>query len=252
MYGSEREKEIMNLLEKNTYATVEYLARMIHISPSSVRRDLKRLEAKGLILRSYGGAEIKESVNRKIPFYLRSHQNTQEKQSVAKCAASLVKSGDVIFLDCSTSTYFMLEYLKDIKDITIITNSLASASACAEYNINSFLAGGKLSYENRSCFVGMHTEEMLKSFHADYCFFSAQSLTRDGVLYDCFESEISLRRLMMENSEHSVFLCDHSKINHFSAYRLCDMSEIDYLISDIRVEDYLDKEYENVNFINVY
>lgn len=251
MYGSEREKEIMHLLEENTYATVEYLAKKIHISPSSVRRDLKRLEAQGLILRSYGGAEIKEAVNRKIPFYLRSHQNTQEKQAVAKCAASLVKSGDVIFLDCSTSTYFMLEYLKSIKDITIITNSLASATACAEYNINSFLAGGKLSQENRSCFVGMHTEEMVKSFHADYCFFSAQSLTSDGVLYDCFESEIVLRRLMINNSEHSVFLCDHSKINRFSAHRLCDISEIDYVISDIKAEDYLDKQYENVSFINV-
>ena len=106
--------EIMNILNQTEYATVEYLAEKIHISPSSIRRDLKNLELKGLIIRSYGGAEIKSSVNRQIPFYLRSHKNTREKGIVARYAAALVKPGDVIFLDSSTSTYFMIEHLKNI------------------------------------------------------------------------------------------------------------------------------------------
>lgn len=254
MYGNEREKEIMSLLEQNSYVTVEYLAKNIHISPSSIRRDLKKLELKGLIVRSYGGAELKESVNKQIPFYLRSHQNTREKALVAKRAAALVKPGNVIFIDCSTSTYFMLEYLKNIKDITVITNSLASMSACSEYNINSFLTGGKLNPENRSCLVGVHTEEMINSYHADFCFFSVQSLTKDGVLYDCFENEITPRKLMMKNSEKRVFLCDHSKINHFSAYRLGDISEVDCIIGDIDISEYLSedcKKYKNLTFLKV-
>ena len=108
MYGNEREREIMDLLAQNRYATVEYLAEKIHISPSSIRRDLKKLEMEGLITRSYGGAEIKKSINRQIPYFLRSHKNTKEKNFVAQIASSLVKSGDVVFLDSSTSTYFMI------------------------------------------------------------------------------------------------------------------------------------------------
>lgn len=246
MYGNEREKEIMNLLEENNYVTVDYLAEKIHISPSSIRRDLKRLEMKGLILRSYGGAELKASVNKQIPFNLRSHQNSREKSIVARCAASMVKAGDVIFLDCSTSTYFMLEYLKNISDITVITNSLAGMNACSEHNISAFLTGGRLSDENPSCLVGNAAEEMIKTFHADFCFFSVQSLSKDGGLYDCFEKEIAPRRLMMENSEKRVFLCDHSKINHYSAYRLCSLDDVDYVISDMNMEEYLDLDESEI------
>ncbi len=248
MYKSEREKEIMTLLAQNGYVTVDYLARKIHISPSSIRRDLKKLELEGNITRSYGGAEIKESINKKIPFYLRSHQNTKEKTFVAQKASELVRPGEVIFIDGSTSTFFMLEYLKNVKGITVITNSLASMNVCSEYGINSFLAGGRLNFEN-SCFVGYHTEAMIKSFYADFCFFSVQSLTAQGVMYDCFENEIQPRKLMFENSRKKVFLCDNSKINRFSAYRLCDISEIDYIISDIDLTGYLEKEYENIEFI---
>lgn len=251
MYNNEREKEIMEILTRDAYATVEYLAEAVHISPSSIRRDLKRLEMKGLIRRSYGGAELKNSVNRQIPFFLRSHKNTKEKSSVAKTAAALVKPGDVIFLDSSTSTYFMAEYLKNIPDITVITNSLACMAECSEYNINSFLAGGKLNPENRSCCVGAHAEEFIKSFHADWCFFSVQSVTKDGVLYDCFSNEIMIRRLMIENAEKKVFLCDNSKINHFSAYRLCRMDMMDFVISDVDMEEYLDKDYSQIRFFRV-
>lgn len=249
MYGNEREREIMDLLAQNRYATVEYLAEKIHISPSSIRRDLKKLEMEGLITRSYGGAEIKKSINRQIPYFLRSHKNTKEKNFVAQIASSLVKSGDVVFLDSSTSTYFMIEHIKSIKGITVITNSLASMTALAEYGVNSFFAGGHLNPENRSCCVGAQTEEFIRSVHADIYFFSVQSLTSDGSLYDCFANEIMTRRLMLENSEKKVFLCDSSKINHYSAYRLCDVSELDCVISDIDLKNYLVNEYKNTDFI---
>lgn len=250
MYGNEREKEILNLLQKNNYVTVEYLSQKIHISPSSIRRDLKKLELEGLVTRSYGGAELKSSVNKKIPFYLRSHKNTKEKACVAQLAAGMVKQGDVVFLDGSTSTYFMIEYLKNKKDITVITNGLASMSICAEYNINSYLTGGKLNPENRACFVGTHTEQMIISYHADICFFSVQSLAKDGNLYDCFENEITPRKLMIKNAEKKVFLCDSSKINHFSAYKLCNIRQIDCVISDADIEKYLDGNYSDTEFLS--
>lgn len=248
MYGSEREKEIMNILRQNHYVTVEYLAQKIHISPSSIRRDLKHLESEGMIIRSYGGAELKASANKKIPFFLRSHQNTKEKNHVAQKAASLVKPGDIIFTDSSTSTYFMFEYLKNIKDITVITNSLAGMNLCAEYNISAFSTGGRLNIENPTCFVGRHAEQAIGEFHADLCFFSAQSLTPDGVIYDCFEHEINLRKQMIQNAETKVFLCDNSKLDHFSAYRLCSANDIDYIICDIDIKAYLTNTYTHIRF----
>lgn len=242
MHTNEREKEIIRELAENGYATVDFLARKLHISESSIRRDLTRLEGKGLIMRSYGGAELKNSVSNRIPFDLRSHRNTKEKLAVAQKAVSLVKQGDTIFLDNSTSTYFMIDLLKSIKDITVITNSVAGMMLISETGINAFLAGGQLNPENRCCCVGEHTESFIRSIHADICFFSVQSLTRSGELYDCFANEISPRRLMIKSSEKSVFLCDSSKIDHYSAYKLCELSDIDIAISDTDMEKYLEPE----------
>ena len=83
MYKCEREKEILDLLGENEYATVEYLARKMNISPSSIRRDLKNLEDRGLVNRSYGGVKIAEASGKHIPFSLRSHENSPQKKQIA-------------------------------------------------------------------------------------------------------------------------------------------------------------------------
>ena len=122
-------------------------------------------------------------------------------------------------------------------------------TAFSEYNVNALFTGGYLSGENRSCCTGSLTEDAINSIHADFCFFSVQSLTKDGTLYDCFANEIVPRKLMIKNSEKKVFLCDNSKINHYSAYKLCDVSKLDYVISDIDIENYLEKDYPDINFM---
>ena len=111
--------------------------------------------------------------------------------------SAIVASGN----DSATA---LAEHLAGIKDITVITNSLATVEALSELNVNVYVAGGRLNPENRSCFIGMHAEDTINSFHADYCFFSVQSITPDGVLYDCFANEIIPRRLMIKNSEKII------------------------------------------------
>jgi len=84
MYKCEREDEILALLNETEYATVEYLARKMSISTSSIRRDLKNLEERGLVTRSYGGVKIAQASGKHIPFSLRSHENSIQKKQIAK------------------------------------------------------------------------------------------------------------------------------------------------------------------------
>ena len=89
MYPNERLNEIIEILEKNRYVSVEYLSRRLHISPSSIRRDLSVLEKKGLVMRSYGGAELVVSDHLNIPFSARMQANAAEKKEIAAKAAAL-------------------------------------------------------------------------------------------------------------------------------------------------------------------
>ena len=97
MYQQERMDEIMKILKKNHYVTVDYLVKEIKYSPASIRRDLTLLEKQGLITRSYGGVTYKDA--NISPFRFRQHSMKTVKNAIAKKAASLVKNGDVVFID---------------------------------------------------------------------------------------------------------------------------------------------------------
>ena len=102
MYMNERLHEIMKELNETNYATVEYLAQKLHISSSSVRRDLAALEERGLVIRSYGGVELADSVGKNIPFTLRKLAYLSEKKRIAAAAAkSGRKAEDILLLAVS-------------------------------------------------------------------------------------------------------------------------------------------------------
>ena len=134
MYKCEREDEIIALLSETEYATVEYLAQKMSISSSSIRRDLKNLEERGLVIRSYGGVKIANASGKRIPFSLRSHENSLQKKQIAKAAASLIHVGDVIFIDGSSSAYFLAELLPSINGVTVVTNSIDAMNILTRFD----------------------------------------------------------------------------------------------------------------------
>ena len=163
MFRSEREIEILSILEDNQYVTVEYLAKKMHISQSSIRRDLTNLENRGIVKRNYGGVELANASNKVIPFSMRSHENANEKKKIAKVAASLVKNGDIVFIDGSSSTFFMVDYLAKIKDITVITNSIDATYILSQYNVKTICTGGIVSYENNSVLIEDFAKKVIKN-----------------------------------------------------------------------------------------
>ena len=241
MYKNEREQEIIRHLREYSYLTVDYLSKKMNVSSSSIRRDLADMESRGLVKRSYGGVELNAGVSRNVPFAMRIHENAAEKRSIAEKAVSLLHSGDVVFLDGSSSAYFVARELVKLKRITVITNSIESMAFFTEYDIRAYCTGGASLAENRSALVNDTALQTVDRFFADYFFFSAQALLRNGKIYDCYESEVPLRRRMMQNSAHTVFLCDRTKLNRASPYYQGNVEEIDVICSDVPLTDYFDK-----------
>ena len=146
--------------------------------------------------------------------------------------------GDVIFLDGSTSAFFMAEYLKSYKNINVITNGIDTLSLLSKNKINAYSTGGKISETNRSALVGQIAINTIKNYHADIAFFSAHSVDKNGEIYDCFEEENYVRSEMMKNSTKKVLLCDSSKLGFTSPYRLCSLKEIDCFVCDKNISNY--------------
>ena len=236
MYKCEREKEILDLLSENEYATVDYLARKMNISPSSIRRDLKNLEDRGLVNRSYGGVKIAEASGKHIPFSLRSHENSPQKKQMAKAAIRLVNPGDVVFLDASSSAYFVAELLPSVGGVTVVTNSVDVLSFLSHYDIKVFCTGGDLSDANKGALIGGYALNFLKGIHADVSFFSVRAVNANGEFFDCYPDEVATRKLMMQNSSRRVLLCDSSKLDTSCGYFVASLRDIDTVVSDVVIE----------------
>ena len=104
MGREERLDEIMSIIIDSGYATVEYISRKTFMSPSTIRRDLADLERSGLIIRNYGGAEMKNGdMHIPVPINNRMSQNHLEKAKTAKKAVALIEDGTTIFIDASST-----------------------------------------------------------------------------------------------------------------------------------------------------
>lgn len=239
-----QEREILEIMQEMQYATVEQLANKLYLSPSSVRRKLNDLQAKGLIVRTHGGAKITDESGLFPSFTFRTHQNSFEKKKIALQAVKFIKEGDVIFLDGSTSAFYVAEYLGAYKNVKVITNGIDTLSLLSKTGVNAYSTGGRIEDENRSVLVGQIAINTVNDYHADVVFFSAQSTDKNGQIYDCFEEENYLRQAMIRSSTKKIFLCDGTKFEKTSPYKLCAIKDIDYILSDKDISDFFNDGYK--------
>ena len=235
-----QENEILELLRQKNHANIDEIAKSLYVSQSTVRRKLSALQEKGLVTRTHGGAQINDEHDFFPSFRFRSHQNSLEKKKIALTAIKLIKNGDLIFLDGSTSAFFIAEYLSEFKNIKVVTNGIDTLLLLSHNKIPAYSTGGFISPVNDSVLIGRHAEDTLEKFHADIAFFSAQAVQKNGAVFDCFEDENVVRNRMRKNADKNVFLCDSTKLGRTAQYHLCELHELDCIVCDRDIKSYFD------------
>ena len=237
MYQNERELEIRKILLQKGYASVQELSQWLYTSPSSVRRDLASLEKQGLVKRSYGGAEPVKNSSQILPFSTRAHQHIPAKKAMARKAAKMVPDGAIVFLDQSSSAFFVACELQGRADLTVVTNNVEILSLLGQSKLEVIACGGRLSRSNRNCLLGSDAHSAFSQIHADIAFFSARALSSDGVIWDCDREEVCLRQSMLQNASKRVFLCASEKFPLQAGYRQCTLEDVDYVITETENAD---------------
>ena len=229
----EREKQILELLLKEKRATVAQLAKALYISEPSVRRDLASLEKQNLIKRIHGGAVLEETALSKnqIPFLIREYEQSSAKVQIAQKAIEFVKDDDVVFLDASTSCYYLIPFLATKRNLTVITNGVKALSKLAQYGITTFSTGGALV---NSCLVlvGEEACRAIASFNADVAFFSCRGVSDEGYLTDIARDENIVRQRMIQNAKRAYLLCATEKFGKAYYHNLCHKDDITGIIHE--------------------
>lgn len=235
----EREERILGLLSANEVTSVEDIAAKLFISKPTVRRDLDKLVKKGVIVRTHGGARLlKNAADEKIPFVLRESEQNDAKVIMAKKAVEFIGDGDIIMLDGSTSAFALIPLLSELNNIIVITNNAKASFALGQSGIKNICTGGHMINKSFT-YVGKEAERTVKSYNADVVVFSCRGLSEQGYLTDTSIEENLVRRAMLDNSKKSVFLCDESKIGRTCLHNICHISEIDEIICNGKLPDYL-------------
>ena len=173
MYELERQNLIIEILRKNTSISVAKLADLLYVSQPTVRRDLTILEEQGTVVRTHGGAVLRDTENREIPLMWRESQNNSSKRIIAERAAGLVSNGNVIFMDASSTVSYLIPHLEKLKDIIVVTNSPKTSMKLGEAGIKNYCTGG-LMLMHSVAYVGNEAERFVASFNADILFFSSR------------------------------------------------------------------------------
>ena len=229
---SKRQKDILDLLKKDSFMTVKSLSQTMFISESSIRRDLTKLQSQGLVRRTHGGVSSVETVDRVLSLNSRMTKNIVGKKKIAKKAASLLEDGQIIMLDGSSTSSFLLPYIAEHRDITLFTNNMLTALKAIERGINTHCIGGK-SVNGSPVLSGEEAYRAVSSLRPDITFFSSQCVDINGIISDYTAEENYLRSLMLQCTRHSAFLCDSDKFNTSAFYSLTTLKEIDYVVFDI-------------------
>jgi DeoR/GlpR family transcriptional regulator of sugar metabolism len=229
---SKRQEQILELLQANSFLTVSKLSKLLYTSPSSVRRDLTVLHNKCLIKRVHGGASVLNELNQAAPFNSRINRNIANKRKIASIAASLLKDGQIIMLDGSSTASFLIPHIAKKKDVTLFTNNMITAIKAINYGIKTHCLGGT-SVNNSAVLSGPESYAAVSEIHPDLLFFSSHSIDDDGTISDPTQEENYLRSLMIANSKLTVFLCDSEKFNRRSTFSLTNLDKIDYAVFDI-------------------
>ena len=229
-----RKDEILELIERYNYVTVNFLAEALYVSPSSIRRDLAILEDQGLVRRSHGGVRSTGDKNSLTPYTMRSQENCAEKRAICKKAAELVSDGDVVFIDGSTTCLYLPELLENKKNITVLTNSLHIAEIFKKNdNVKIYCTGGLLRLHDELVAAGAIAEQTCSQIHTNIMFFSARAIDEEGTIYDLNEPETKLRKIAMKNTDKAVFLCDSSKFKKHSTFAVCHANELFCIVTDM-------------------
>lgn len=243
---AERIDSIIEFIYKNKNVTLDQICDDFNISKSTVRRDLSEILKDTNLKKTYGGITLKNKWGNKkylTSFSERNIENADKKLAISKKAANIVEDNDVIFIDSGTTTFYMVDYLGNVNNLTILTNNLEVIFRAVKYkNINLISLSGTLSRETLS-FVGTTSISTIKNFNISKAFMATTGFSIMNGVTNSSPLESDIKRTVISKSNKIILLADSSKFNSVSLMTYCNLEDIDILVTDKmpdkNISDYL-------------
>ncbi|MDO4977278.1 MAG: DeoR/GlpR family DNA-binding transcription regulator [Eubacteriales bacterium] len=238
MIPYQRRMEMLQLLEQQEIVSLsDFCEHISNVSESTIRRDLKTLEAEGEIILLRGGGACLKQGSYEVPVQSKTVKNVNEKEKIAKYAASLVHDGESIYIDSGSTLLRMAKYLKG-KDITLVTTNALFFSEIQGMNLKCFIIGGEINFSTASI-VGTKTNSMLAEMYFDKAFLGANGFSDKAGISTPDIREAEKKQIVNRHSNKTYVLADSSKSGRNTLCKVFDLGEVT-IICD-KMTDMLEK-----------
>lgn len=247
MLTEERYARILSILEGVGSVTVQQLMTELDTSESTVRRDLAALDASGQLTKVHGGAILRNASYSTVDDEVvhRKEQNKEEKEKIAKYAASLITDSDFVYLDAGTTTERMIDHITS-RGAVFVTNAITHAKRLAERGFTVYILGGEFKAVTEAI-VGEEAVVTLEKYNFTKGFWGTNAISL-GTGYSTPElKEALVKRKSMESCKECYVLADQSKFNQVSSVTFADFARAKIITTDLKQNAYIKKE----NVINL-
>ncbi|MFA9466305.1 MAG: DeoR/GlpR family DNA-binding transcription regulator [Velocimicrobium sp.] len=228
---SQRLDSIKEYIYQKKTVTLDQLCSEFNVSKNTIRRDIDELVSIENIKKIYGGVTV-EGYKPMVSFDERNISNLESKQQIAQRAAALVNDNEIVFIDSGTTTMHMIEYIKEKKNLTILTNSIEVIMRSIPYpNINVISLSGSLNRKTLS-FTGTSCAQVLSNFNISKAFLAATGISTIGGASNSSAAETEIKRTALMKSQKNFLLVDHTKFGIISLMTFSNFDNINSIITD--------------------
>ena len=233
-----RGDRIMKALLRAGDISVQELVEQVGTSAPSIRRDLARLERRGLVLRTHGGATLVEPLlyepfRHDTSFQAREHRRADEKRRIGLAAAELILDKETICLTAGTTTTQIGRSLRHRRGISVITNALnIGMELCNQPAVKATLTGGTLAWAWTFALAGQATLRFLQDVYMDKAFIGPTGFDLERGVTTLEPEEAAVSQAMIRNARQVIVVADSSKIGNLSPALICPTSAVHVLVTD--------------------
>jgi DeoR family transcriptional regulator of aga operon len=229
---TERHQIILKKLGESGHVNVQELSIQMKVSDVTIRKDLKLLEDKHLLFRTHGGASKVNPYTNDKPVAVKERLNSEEKRIIAKAAATMIGNNDSIIIGSGTSMLALARAIHPEVHLTVVTSALNVALELSNHlNVDVLQLGGQLR-QNSSSVMGPYAEQILADISCSILFLGVDGIDMELGLTTTSLMEARLNQRMINAAQVTVVLADSSKFGKRGLGKICQIDQIQHIITD--------------------
>jgi DeoR/GlpR family transcriptional regulator of sugar metabolism len=232
LLADERRQRIKEMANETDFLRVADLSNVLGVSAVAIRRDLRVLAAQGELRKVRGGATSERRAPVQTAFDEKMHRCKSEKERIAERAASLIESGQTIYLGTGTTCAHIARKIGSGAQLTVVTQSTAVANELGTRQDVVVILMGGIYDGNRRATHGSLTWDGLRQFYFDQAFSGVDGICGDRRVTVSDLTDLETLRIVHTSCRVATVVADHTKIGHTGFIRLAPIVPIHRLITD--------------------